>query len=675
MKSNLHKLIGAFLALCLVVAVMTMGAFASEDGSGTVETSPTVSPSTSPSQTPSVTPSPSPSETPEDITVSFSVKGEQYIDDVSILVNGKTYVLGGNKYSITAPAGSRVSITVTAKEGYAVTATASGNWTASGNNVSTTSLTSGGGISFTVAAKELHNIYASVSYVSGTTQSGAYISTNPSQAYEGQTVTVTVSLSGGQKVRSISVGGDGGTVEISKNNSTSNATRAYYTFTMPDYDVSVNAIIEKATYSVTVDSSWYGSVELDVDYGKDTNALEYGDWVEVYAKPYPGYYLKSLKLNGNSVTFSGNSYSFQITEDTVITAEFSDSLYVETYYSSWNGTVVTYDRYWDKETEFDYGDTVYVEITPKDGYTIDKISITDSVTGKSVSYTESSTEKNVYYFTMPEHPVLVKVEFKEGYSITVADTKYGKIKVSEKNADEDDRITITVEPDYGYQLTWLSIKAKDGTKVSYSEGYTKNTYYFYMPDQDVTISATFSRGTLPFTDVKSTDWFYDAVSFTYNMGIMDGVETNKFSPSTTITRGMVVTMLWRMAGEPYASGTYFDDVSYGRYYTTAVAWSARNNIIEGSGANTFGVNDPITREQLAVILYRYAKYMNYSTTTSSLYGYDDANKVSSWAKDAMGWAVRNGVIGGVTNTTLCPNNTATRAEVAQMFMNFYDFAN
>lgn len=671
MKSNLHKLIGAFLALCLVVAVMTMGAFASEDGSGTVETSPTVSPSTSPSQTPSVTPSPSPSETPEDITVSFSVYGNEHVRDISVKINSESHILTGGNYTFTASAGSSVSITVTAKEGYAVTATASGNWTASGNSVSTTSLTNGGSISFTVAAKKLHDISASVSYVTGITQSGAYISANPSQAREGETVTVTVRLDGGLKVRSIS-GGAG--VEL-KQISSSSSRYAQYTFTMPDRDVSINALIEQGTYSVTVGSSLHGKVELYVGYGKDPKALEYGDWVEVYATPAYGYYLKSLKLNGNSVTFSGNTYSFQITEDTTITAEFSDSLYVETYYSSWNGTVVTYDRYWDKETEFDYGDTVYVEITPKDGYTIDKISITDSVTGKSVSYTESSTEKNVYYFTMPEHPVLVKVEFKEGYSITVADTKYGKITVSEKNADEDDRITITVEPDYGYQLTWLSIKAKDGTKVSYSEGYTKNTYYFYMPDQDVTISATFSRGTLPFTDVKTTDWFYDAVSFTYNMGIMDGVETNKFSPSTTITRGMVVTMLWRMAGEPYASGTYFDDVSYGRYYTTAVAWSARNNIIEGSGANTFGVNDPITREQLAVILYRYAKYMNYSTTTSSLYGYDDANKVSSWAKDAMGWAVRNGVIGGVTNTTLCPNNTATRAEVAQMFMNFYDFAN
>lgn len=671
MKSNLHKLIGAFLALCLVVAVMTMGAFASEDGSGTVETSPTVSPSTSPSQTPSVTPSPSPSETPEDITVSFSVYGNEHVRDISVKINSESHILTGGNYTFTASAGSSVSITVTAKEGYAVTATASGNWTASGNSVSTTSLTNGGSISFTVAAKKLHDISASVSYVTGITQSGAYISANPSQAREGETVTVTVRLDGGLKVRSIS-GGAG--VEL-KQISSSSSRYAQYTFTMPDRDVSINALIEQGTYSVTVGSSLHGKVELYVGYGKDPKALEYGDWVEVYATPAYGYYLKSLKLNGNSVTFSGNTYSFQITEDTNITAEFSDSLYVETYYSSWNGTVVTYDRYWDKETEFDYGDTVYVEITPKDGYTIDKISITDSVTGKSVSYTESSTEKNVYYFTMPEHPVLVKVEFKEGYSITVADTKYGKITVSEKNADKDDRITITVEPDYGYQLTWLSIKAKDGTKVSYSEGYTKNTYYFYMPDQDVTISATFSRGTLPFTDVKTTDWFYDAVSFTYNMGIMDGVETNKFSPSTTITRGMVVTMLWRMAGEPYASGTYFDDVSYGRYYTTAVAWSARNNIIEGSGANTFGVNDPITREQLAVILYRYAKYMNYSTTTSSLYGYDDANKVSSWAKDAMGWAVRNGVIGGVTNTTLCPNNTATRAEVAQMFMNFYDFAN
>lgn len=669
MKSNLHKLIGAFLALCLVAAVMTMGAFASEDDGTNSGTPPTLE-----------NPNPNDTTTPEEITVSFSVDStdgsSNRIKDIYVNVNNSTVRLGTYARSYTAAAGSSLSITVVPEDGYEVVATVSGDgWTASGNTASTSNLTSGGGIHFTVSAKELHSIISTVSYVEGITQSGAYISANPSQAYEGQTVTVTVSMSGGQKVKAISAGaGTSGTVTLTKSTA-STATREIYTFTMPDNDVTVNAIIEEATYSVTAASSLHGTIDIYVGYGKNANALEYGDWVEVYASPATGYYLKALKLNGNSVTFSGNTYSFQITEDTHITAEFSDSLYVETYYSSWNGTVVTYDRYWDKETEFDYGDTVYVEITPKDGYTIDTISITDSVTGKSVSYYESSTEKNVYYFTMPDHPVFVKVEFKEGYSITVADTKYGKIKVSEKNADEDDRITITVEPDYGYQLTWLSIKAKDGTKVSYSEGYTKNTYYFYMPDQDVTISATFSRGTLPFTDVKSTDWFYDAVSFTYNMGIMDGVETNKFSPSTTITRGMVVTMLWRMAGEPYASGTYFDDVSYGRYYTTAVAWSARNNIIEGSGANTFGVDDPITREQLAVILYRYAKYMNYSTTTSSLYGYDDANKVSSWAKDAMGWAVRNGVIGGVTNTTLCPNNTATRAEVAQMFMNFYDFAN
>ena len=665
MKSNLHKLIGAFLALCLVVAVMTMGAFASEDGSG-LETLP-------PSG--SVSPSSSPSTEPETISVSFSVQGYTNIKYVSVLVDGVSVDVTqtGSTFSFEAVEGASVNITVTAKDGYAVTpSTGSGSgWTVnSDGSVSTSDLASGSAPSFNVAAKELYDINATVSYAHGMNEYGASISTSPTKAYEGQEVTVTISLSGGQKVYQVS----GSNVTL-RPVSSSSSRYVQYTFTMPDRDVSINAEIEPATYSVTAGSSLHGTIDIYVGYGKDPSALEYGDWVEVYVRPASGYYLKSLKHNGNSVDVTGNKYEFQITEDTYITAEFSDSLYVETYYSSWNGTVVTYDRYWDKETEFDYGDTVYVEITPKDGYTIDKISITDSVTGKSVSYNESSTEKNVYYFTMPEHPVLVKVEFKEGYSITVADTKYGKIKVSEKNADEDDRITITVEPDYGYQLTWLSIKAKDGTKVSYSEGYTKNTYYFYMPDQDVTISATFSRGTLPFTDVKSTDWFYDAVSFTYNMGIMDGVETNKFSPSTTITRGMVVTMLWRMAGEPYASGTYFDDVSYGRYYTTAVAWSARNNIIEGSGANTFGVNDPITREQLAVILYRYAKYMNYSTTTSSLYGYDDANKVSSWAKDAMGWAVRNGVIGGVTNTTLCPNNTATRAEVAQMFMNFYDFAN
>ena len=123
--------------------------------------------------TPSVTPSPSPSETPN-ITVSFSVTGEtRYVKDISISINGEPLILTGGSYTFTAPLGSSVSITVTAKEGYAVTATAGSGWTVSGNNVSTTSLTSGGGIHFTVAAKELHNVSTTVSYVTGITQSGA----------------------------------------------------------------------------------------------------------------------------------------------------------------------------------------------------------------------------------------------------------------------------------------------------------------------------------------------------------------------------------------------------------------------------------------------------------------------------------------------------------------------
>ncbi len=272
----------------------------------------------------------------------------------------------------------------------------------------------------------------------------------------------------------------------------------------------------------------------------------------------------------------------------------------------------------------------------------------------------------------------LSVSFVDGqHRVYVKDVSNGSLTANVNWAAEGDKVYVTAKPSKGYELTWLSVKAADGTVLKIYEALGENTYYFYMPDQYVTVSGIFSliSSGLPFVDVNSGAWYYDAVSFVYNKGIMNGVTSTTFEPNSTITRGMVVTMLWRMAGEPYVSGGSFSDVASGRYYSTAVAWAAKNGIVDGYSSTVFGVNDPVTREQFATILYRYAKYMGYSTTGSSLYGYDDANKVSSWAKDAMGWAVRNGVIGGVTNTTLCPNNTATRAEVAQMFMNFYDFAN
>ena len=270
----------------------------------------------------------------------------------------------------------------------------------------------------------------------------------------------------------------------------------------------------------------------------------------------------------------------------------------------------------------------------------------------------------------------VYVEFQEGYAIKLADTKYGKVKVSAENADEDDVITITTEPDKGYAVSKISIKTDGGKTVTYRTSIaTKNSYYFYMPDDNVTITVTFgvAHKDMPFTDVYSYSWFYDAVQFVYDNDIMNGVSDTSFNPDGTVTRGMIVTMLWRLAGEPYSFGGGFSDVPAGHYCYSAAAWASRNGIVNGMTSTTFAPDTNITREQLVTILYRYAQYLGYSTTGSSLYGFTDASSVSSYAANAMSWAVKHGIISGVTTSTLVPAGTATRAQAAQMFMSFYDF--
>lgn len=454
------------------------------------------------------------------------------------------------------------------------------------------------------------------------------------------------------------------------------------TFTMPASDVTITATFKVAEYSVTATAGANGSIT--VSEPENGEHFVYDELVTVTVTPDEGYYLASLTVGGDSVYAYYNwygvyTYSFYIYEDTTVSATFTDGLTVSVSYNDYGryGTAVVSGDYW-QDDEFDYGETVYIECYPEDGYAVDEITVTDLVTGRSIAVSESFYE-DYFYFTMPEHPVSVYVKFIEGENkVNVEKSEHGTVSVDIKNASEDDRVTITVKPDKDYKLTWLYVKGEDGSRVAYAEHpYLDDTYYFYMPDQDVTVTAIFGYAykDLPFTDVHSWDWFYEPVQFVYTMDIMNGVTSTSFAPNSNITRGMVVTMLWRMAGEPYVGGGSFDDVAANEYYSTAVAWSAKNNIVNGVTGSTFGVNTDITREQLAVILYRYAKSLGYSTTGGSLIGYSDASSISDYAKDAMAWAVKNEIITGVTYTRLNPTGNATRAAVAQMFMNFYAHLN
>lgn len=169
----------------------------------------------------------------------------------------------------------------------------------------------------------------------------------------------------------------------------------------------------------------------------------------------------------------------------------------------------------------------------------------------------------------------------------------------------------------------------------------------------------------PFTDVKDADWFYDGVLWAEDEGLMNGTTATTFAPNDTTTRGMLVTILWRLAGKPDAKGEQFDDVDDGAYYADATVWGCANDIICGYGDGNFGPNDAITRQQMATILYRYAKYAKYDVTAAAdLSDYDDADEVASWAEDALAWANAEGLINGMTEDTLVPAGNATRAQVA-----------
>lgn len=175
-----------------------------------------------------------------------------------------------------------------------------------------------------------------------------------------------------------------------------------------------------------------------------------------------------------------------------------------------------------------------------------------------------------------------------------------------------------------------------------------------------------------FTDVKDGDWYCDAVQYTFDNGLFSGTSDTTFSPDTAMTRAMLVTVLYRMEGEPAVTGENdFTDVKDGEYYTNAVIWAKENNIVNGYGKGLFGTYDSITREQTAAILMRYAQYKKYDTTKANdLAGYTDANSISSYALKAMQWANAENLITGRTTTTLDPSGIAKRSEIAKILMNF-----
>ena len=285
----------------------------------------------------------------------------------------------------------------------------------------------------------------------------------------------------------------------------------------------------------------------------------------------------------------------------------------------------------------------------------------------------------------------------DGY-ITVINPKNGTVSVSDDWADEDQKITLTITPDKGYVVDKIEIVDLEGDKIDAKKVEDEdNEYTFRMANCDVTVTVTFKEEgktkdkeetneteetdkteetttseTVTFSDVSESDWFYKGVSYVVENGMMNGVGENQFAPNAPLTREMLAVVLYNMEKQPESTGVNpFADVKADMWYTDAIVWANANGIVAGYDDSTFGLGDSITREQLAAILYRYAQMKGYDVTEKAdLTGYADSAAISGYAVEAMQWANANGIVNGMTATTLVPQGTATRAQVATMLMNF-----
>ena len=275
---------------------------------------------------------------------------------------------------------------------------------------------------------------------------------------------------------------------------------------------------------------------------------------------------------------------------------------------------------------------------------------------------------------VPEDPD-VPVNPNPSYAITVEQPDHGTVTVTPNRATQGTTVTITATPDQGYQVNAVTVTDRFGDAVRVTEN-SDGTYTFTMPNGQVTITATFVETEEPvgepFLDVNEGDWFYDAVAYAYENCLMDGMGGNRFAPNSATTRAQLVTILYRLEGQPAVSGDLpFTDVEAGTWYTNAVVWAAQNGIVNGVGDDTFAPGNDLTREQLVTILYRYAESKGYDVSASAdLAGYPDGEEIQAYAREAMAWAVAENIIQGMEDDTLKPAGNASRAQIATILMRF-----
>lgn len=262
------------------------------------------------------------------------------------------------------------------------------------------------------------------------------------------------------------------------------------------------------------------------------------------------------------------------------------------------------------------------------------------------------------------------------YPPTILETEHGTVTVDPTHPRQGDPVTITAQPDEGYEVGEITVTRTDGSQVELTEN-SDGTWGFTQPGESVTIAVTFrcDGGELcpsaHLTDVELNAWYHEAVDYVVEHGIMAGVSATAFQPNGSLTRGQVVQILHNLEGKPEETAEApFTDTA-GHWALEAIAWAAQNNVVAGYDDGTFGPEKLVTREEFAQMMYNYAKFKGYDLTAGGdLAQFPDAGAISDWAETALSWANGKGLINGHDNGTIDPQGNTTRAQAASIMKNF-----
>lgn len=493
--------------------------------------------------------------------------------------------------------------------------------------------------------------------------------------------------------------------------SVSDSKKATTTVTMDDTDATITAVFEKtatpARYKLEIDRNntkgsieyrtWFGNkwsrwytIEKN-EYPLAIQGLQKGDKIQIKAYPDSGCVatwmidrvIETVKDNTYTVTIDDADVSvyvmFQkkISSDRELDLDISGWKHGEIKYRVNNGT-----KYTLKSSDYPFtleeGDKITFYIDADSDYTakwnLDKESksYSDEFT---VRYKDIDEDGSTLHISFVKKSTVIDNDYPT-LTFDITGGKHGTVYRGTREYEDgdvisikkNDKMTFKAKADKGYVAVW-TYKGDTYVGDEYTVKMGANDaklYVEFMDKDDIRLTE------LPFRDVSKRDWYYDDVVYVYRKGYMDGMSSTRFGGELNTTRGQIVTILWRLTGEPRATKRNpFTDVSSSQYYYDAISWAYDAGVVDGFDAYTFKPDQNVTREQLAAILYRYAKYMNLSTSGSAyLAKYRDADKIANWAYDAMAWANYRGLINGTSATRIDPKGYATRAQIAAILHRF-----